>query len=101
MKGLVFASGILAELRLVVGRHDLDDARMGFRRGNVEKGDAAARDAAHRQHRIEHAGRMIVGRVTGGAGDLKNPIAAGQRLTDIRAVPNMGGRLCECDLRHG
>ena len=74
---------------------------MGFRGGNIEESDAAARDAAHRQNRIEHSRRMMVGGIAGGAGDFEHPITAGQRLTDVRAVPNMGGGLRECDLRHG
>ena len=74
---------------------------MGFRGRNIEKSDAAARDAAHRQDRVEHPGRMVVGGVAGGTRDFEDAITAGERLTDVRAVPNMSGRLRECDLRHG
>ena len=92
---------ILRQRRLVGGRHHLDDAGMRLRRRDVEEGDAAARDAADRQHGVEHAGRMIVGGVAGGAGDFQHAVAAGQRLADVRAVPEMGRRLGERDLRHG
>ena len=44
---------------------------MGFRGRNIEKCDAAARDAAHRQDRVEHARRMLIGGVAGGARDLE------------------------------
>ena len=73
---------------------------MGLGGRNVEKSDAAARDAADRQDRIEHAGRMVVGGVAGGTRDFEHAVAAGERLADVRAVPNMRGRLGECDLRH-
>ncbi len=74
---------------------------MGFGGGNIEKGDAAARDAAHRQDRVEHPGRMVVGGVAGGTRDFENSVTAGERLSDVRTVPNMSGRLRQCDLRHG
>ena len=74
---------------------------MGFRRRDIETSDAAARDARYRQHRIEHAGRMLVGGIFGGAGHLEHAVSARQRLTDIRAVADMGGRLRKRDLRHG
>ena len=74
---------------------------MSFSGRNVEKSDAAACDAAHRQNRVEHPGWMVVGRVPGGTRDFEDPVAAGERLTDVRAVPNMSRRLRECDLRHG
>jgi hypothetical protein len=74
---------------------------MGFCGGNIEESDAAARDAANRQNRVEHPGRMVVGGVLGGTRDFEDPITAGEGLTYIRAVPNMSGRLCESDLRHG
>ena len=91
---------ILRQRRLVGGRHDLDDAGMRLRRRDVEEGDAAARDAAHRQHGVQHAGRMVVGRVARAAGDLQHAVAAGERLADIRAVPLMGRSLGKRDLRH-
>ena len=74
---------------------------MRFRGLDVEKSDAAARDAADRQHRVEHAGRMVVGGIAGAARDFEDPVTAGERLTHVRAMPNMRGRLGECDLRHG
>jgi hypothetical protein len=74
---------------------------MGFRGRNVEKSDAAARDAAHRQDRVEHPGRMVVGGVASGTGDLEDPVTAGEGLPDVRAVPNMRRRRCECEFRHG
>ena len=74
---------------------------MGLGGRDIEKGDAPARDAADREHRIEHAGRMIVGGISGGAGHLEHAVAAGERLADVRAVADMGGRLGERDLRHG
>ena len=91
---------ILRERRPVGRRHHLDDAGMGLRGRHVEKGDAAARDAADRQDRVEHAGRMVVGGVAGGARDFQHAVAAGERLADVRAVPDMRGRPGECDLRH-
>ena len=100
-EGIGFLVRILRERRFVGRRHHLDDARMGFRGGDIEKSDAAARDAADRQNRIEHAGRMVVGGITGGARDFEDAVAAGEGLADVRAVPNMSGRLRECDLRHG
>ena len=66
---------------------------MRLRRRDVEKGDAAARDGRHRKHRIEHAGRMMVGGIVGSAGHFEHAVAAGERLTDIRAVADMRGRL--------
>ncbi len=74
---------------------------MGFRSLNIERGDAAARDAADRENRVEHPGRMVVGGVAGRTRDLEDAIAAGQGLTDVGAVPDMGRRLGEGDLRHG
>jgi hypothetical protein len=43
---------------------------------------------------------MVVGGVAGGTRDFQDPIAAGQRLTDVRAVPKVRRRWRECDLRH-
>ena len=44
---------------------------------------------------------MVVGGIAGGACDFQDAVAAGQRLADVRAVPDMGGSLRERDLRHG
>jgi hypothetical protein len=74
---------------------------MRFRGRNIEKSHAAARDAAHRQNGVEHPGRMVVGGVPGGTRDFEDAVTAGEGLTYVGAVPNMRGRLCECDLRHG
>ena len=54
-EGIGFFVRILRQRRFVGRRHHLDDARMGFRGGNIEERDAAARDAAHRQDRVEHS----------------------------------------------
>ena len=51
--------------------------------------------------RVEHPGRMVVGGVAGSPRDFENPITAGDRLSHVRAVPNVSGRLRERDLRHG
>ena len=53
--------------------------------------DAAARDAADRQYRVQHAGRVVVRGVAGLAPDLEDAVAAGQRLADTGAVADMGG----------
>ena len=100
-EGVGLCVRILGERRPVGRRDHLDDAGMSFRGRNVEKGDAAARDAADRQDRVEHAGRMLVGGVACGAGDLEHAVAPGERLADVRAVPNMRRRPGECDFRHG
>ena len=91
-EGICFFVRILRQRRSVGRRHHLDDARMGFRRVDVEKRDAAARDAAHRQDRVEHPGRMIVGGISGAARDFENAVTAGEWLTDVRAVANMSRR---------
>ena len=100
-EGVGFCVRILGERRPVGRRDHRDDAGMGFRGRNVEKGDAAARDAADRQDRVEHTGRMLVGGVAGGTRDFEHPVPPGEGLTDVRAVPNMRRRPGECDLRHG
>ena len=87
--------------RLVGRRHDLDHARMRLRRRDVQEGDPAARDAGHRQHGVEHARRVIVGRVARAAGDLQDAVTAGDRLADIGTVPLMGRSLGKRDFRHG
>ena len=84
---------IQRQLRLVGGRHDLDHARMRLRRREVQEGDPAARDASHRQNGVEHAGRVIVGRIARAARDLQDAVTAGHRLADIRAVPLMSRSL--------
>jgi hypothetical protein len=84
---------ILRERRPVRRRDHLDNAGMGLRGGDIEKGDAPACDARYRKCRIEHAGRMLVGGIFGGTGHLEHAFTAGERLPDVRAVPNVGGRL--------
>jgi hypothetical protein len=101
MKGLVFASGSWASAGRLAGVITSTTPGWAFRGRNVEKSDAAARDAADRQDRVEHAGRMLVGGVAGGTRDFEHPVPPGEGLTDVRAVPNMRRRLGECDLRHG
>ena len=96
-----FLVRILRQSRLVGRRHHLDHAGMGLRGGDIEKSDAAAGDAAYRDNGVKHARRMIVGGVSRRACDFENAVAASQRLADVRAMPDMRGRLRECDLRHG
>ena len=93
MNGLRLGVRILRERRLVGWRHDLDDARVALGRLHVEEGHAAARDAADRQNGMQHAGRMVIRGVAGFALDLQDAVATGQRLADIRAVPDMCGSL--------
>ena len=100
-EGIGFFVRVLCQRRFVGRRHYLNDVRMSFRGGNIEESDAAARYAAHRQHRVEHSGRMLVGGVPGGTRDFEDPVTAGEGLTNVRAVPNMRGRLRKYDLRHG
>jgi hypothetical protein len=78
-----FCVRILSERRLVGRCHHVDHARMRLGSGDVEKRHAAARDAAHGEHCVEHAGRMIVGGITRGTGDFEKAIAAGERLAHI------------------
>jgi ribosomal protein S13 len=99
-QGIWFLVGILRQRRAVGWRDDFDHTRMGLCRSNIQKCDAAARDARHREHRIEHAGRMMIGGISGGARHFEHAVAAGERLTDIRAVADMSKRLCGRDLRH-
>ncbi len=63
--------------------------RLGGR--DVEEADAAARDTADRENRMQHAGRVIIRGVTGRARDFQHTVAAGQRLADIRTVAGMRG----------
>ena len=95
-----FCLRIAGERRPVGGRHHLDHAGMRLGGGNIEKGDTAARDAAHRQHRVQHAGGMIVGGVARCARDLEDAVAPGERLAAVGAVANVGGRLRERDIKH-
>ncbi len=74
---------------------------MGLRGRNIKKSHTAARNGARRQDRVEHPGRMVVGGIAGGARDFENSITAGERLSDVRTVPNVSRRLRQCDLRHG
>ncbi len=91
---------VLRQRRSVGGRHDFDDARIRLRGRHVEEADAAARDAAHCEIGVEHAGWVIVGRVAGSARDLQDAVPARERLPDTRAVPQASGSLGERDLRH-
>ena len=85
--------GMAGQFRRVGGGHHLDHAGMRACGGEVERLHAAMRDAGDRHHRMQHAGRMIVGGEAGGAGDLERAVAAGQRLADARSMPDMPGRL--------
>jgi hypothetical protein len=98
---IAFLVRILRQRRPVRRRDHLDHTRKRFRRRDVEKDDAAARDSRHRKHRIEHSRWVMVGGIFGLAGHLEHAVAAGKRLTDIRAVTDMRGRLGERDIRHG
>ncbi len=90
---------IFCERRPVGRRHDLDDARMIFRRLHIKKCHATTRDAAHRHHGMQHAGRMIVRGIAGLSLHLQHPLAAGLRLANIRAVPDIRRRLRQADFR--
>ena len=95
---------VLGQRRPVGGGHDLDDARVALGRRDVERGHTTARDAADCQHRMQHPGRVVVGGVAGLSGDLQDAVAAGQRLPDARAMPDMRRRLGRtevkrCDVR--
>ncbi len=81
--------GVLRKLRLVRWRHDIDDTGMGLGRRDIERRHPAARDLARGDHRIEHAGVMAIRRIRRLAFDLQNPVAAGQRLADVRTMPGM------------
>ena len=91
---------IQRQLRLVVGRHDLDHARMRLRSREVQEGDPATRNASHRQSGVKHAGRVMVGRVARAARDLQDAVTAGHRLADIGAVPLMSRSRGKRDIRH-
>ncbi len=82
-------------------RHHVDDTGMALRCFHIEKRHATTRNAARRDDCVEHFRVIVVGGVACGARDLEDAVAAGQRLTDIRAVTDMRGRLDERDLRHG
>ena len=90
---IAFLVRILRQRRPVRRRDHLDHPRMGFRCRHIKKGNAAARDAADREHCIEHTGRMLVGGISGATRHFEHAIAARERLTNVRAVPNVGGRL--------
>lgn len=93
--------GIDREWRLVARGHDIDDAGMAPGGGDIERDHTAARDAGDRHHGKQHAGRMIVGGVGRLPLDLEDAVAAGQRLADVRAVPQVRGSGSETELRHG
>jgi hypothetical protein len=74
---------------------------MRFRRCDVEKSYATARDARRRKHCMEHAGRMMIGGIFGGTNHFEHAVAARERLPNIRPVANVYRRLRDRDLRHG
>ena len=100
-EGIGFCVRVHGERGLISGRHHLNDARMRLGGGDVEKRHATARDAAHRHHRIKHSRRVVVGSVAGSAGDLEDALTPGERLSHVRAVPNVRRRLCKRDIKHG
>ena len=80
------ASGSPASGGRLAGRHHLHDMRMRLGGFDVEMRDAAARDRADGAHRVEHAFGMVVRGVGRASGDLEDSVAAGERLTRVRAV---------------
>ena len=70
-KGVQLRIRIQRQRRAVRRGHYLDDAGMGFCCRNIEEAHAAAGDAAHRDGGVQHAGRMVVRRITGLTGDLQ------------------------------
>jgi hypothetical protein len=54
---------------------------------HIEKGHAATSDAAYRENRVQHAGRVVVRCVAGSAGNLQKAVTAGQRLADAGTMP--------------
>ena len=56
-EGLRLGVRVLRERRPVLRRHHLDDAGMRLGGFDVEEDDAAARDAADREHRMDHSFR--------------------------------------------
>jgi hypothetical protein len=93
---------IVRERRPIGRGHDIDDARVALGSLHAKEGHATACDAADRQNRIKHPGRVIIRCVAGCSGDLQDAVNAGQRLTDIRAMSDMERSLGEGDLRrHG
>jgi hypothetical protein len=99
-EGICLFIRILCERRPVRRRNDINDARMSFRRFNVEKRDAAARDAAHGQNGVKHPGRMVIGGVAGLPRNFEDPITTRERLTYVRSVPNVSGPAGYRDLSH-
>jgi hypothetical protein len=63
-------------------------------RRNIEEGHTTAGDAAHREDGVQHAGRVVVCRVPGLAGDLQQAVTTGQGLADARAVAAMRNDSC-------
>ena len=78
---------IQRQRRAVRRGHHLDHAGMRLCRRHIEEGHTAAGDAADRKDGVQHAGRVVVRRVAGLAGDLQKAVTAGQGLADAGAVP--------------
>ena len=91
--------GVMCQLRLVRGRHHVDHARMRARRGLVHRSHTPARNGAGRQHGIEHARRMVIGRKRRRAGRFQHAVPPGDRLADAGAHAQM--RAVEGHVRHG
>jgi hypothetical protein len=98
-KEIGFFIRILREHWPISRRNHLDDARMSFRRRDIEKCNAAAGNGAHREHCVKHTRWIMIGGVFGAARHLEHAVAASERLTD-RPAPNAGRGSCERDLRH-
>jgi hypothetical protein len=85
---------------LVPGRHHIDDTGMAFRCIHIEKRDTATRDAARGDDCVEHAWEMVVGGVARRACHLQYTVATGERLANVGAMADVGGRLAQSELRH-
>ena len=92
MKGLAFRSGSSASAGRLAGVMTSTTPGWALAASTLRERDAAASDAADRDDGVEHPRRMIVGGISGGAGDFQDAVAAGQRLADVRAVANMRRR---------
>ena len=90
VKGLALPSGSPASFGVLPGAITSTTPEMSLRGRDIERGDAAPRDAARRHHGIEHALGVMVGRIAGAARDLEFAVAPRQRLADRRPVAKSG-----------